>query len=62
MDSIIIIGINNGLTMDAVMTMTVGQVVDFGIERYNTEHRAEKKAEKPQRRRATQADFDAFFG
>lgn len=48
--------------MDAVMTMTVGQVVDFGIERYNTEHRAEKKAEKPSRRKATQADFDAFFG
>jgi len=57
-----VIGINNGLTMDAILNMTVGQVVDFAIERYNIEHRAEKKAEKPQRRRATQADFDAFFG
>lgn len=50
------------MTLDAIMSMTVGQVVDFGIERYNIEHRAEKKQSKPQKRKATQADFDAFFG
>lgn len=55
-----VIGINNGLTMDAIMQMTVGQVVDFAVEKYNSEHAGEDK--KANRRKATQADFDAFFG
>lgn len=55
-----VIGINNGLTMGAIMQMTVGQVVDFAVEKYNSEHAGEGK--KANKRKATQADFDAFFG
>ena len=55
--------------MADIRTMTVGQVVDFIIA-YNERQKEAEKAverrrkaeEKPKRRKATQADINAFFG
>lgn len=42
--------------------MDIGQIVDFCIE-FNEAHTAkDEKQEAPKRRKATQADWDAFFG
>lgn len=41
--------------------MQLGQVIDYCIEYDNQEQQADKKSE-PKKRRATQADIDAFFG
>jgi len=62
MDSVLLIGINSGLTFDAVMKMTLGEVTDFAIERYNAEHQGDKKGKNAPKRTATQADWDAFLG
>lgn len=58
-----------GLTMSDVRRMTIGAVVDFSIA-YNerqeqarkAEERCEKQKDKPKKRKATQADINAFFG
>lgn len=47
--------------------MTLGQVIDYIIEYNNRQRRAERKAkheedDEPKRRKATQADIDAYFG
>lgn len=51
--------------MEDIRKMQLGQVVDFVIA-YNERHEeAEKKSQapdQPTRRRATQAEIDAFFG
>lgn len=49
--------------MHDIRGMTVGQVVDFVIA-YNDRNKVEKKDEKKKtvKRRASQADIDAFFG
>jgi len=39
--------------------MEIGQIVDFCIE-YNDAHDLSEKEKKPQIRKATQADWDAF--
>jgi len=45
-----------------VEKMTLGQVVDFCID-YNKQHKsAETKKTEPKARKATQADWNAFFG
>lgn len=59
-------GLERGLTMSDIRQMQIGQVVDFCIA-YNerqekAEKRAEQKAKKGDRRRATQTDINAFFG
>jgi len=41
--------------------MTVGQVVDFIIA-YNERMEEPQKKERPRKRRATQAEIDAFLG
>lgn len=42
--------------------MEVGQLVDFCIT-YNTQQsEAEKTDDTPKKRKATQADWDAFYG
>ena len=58
-----------GLTMSDVRRMTIGAVVDFSIaynDRQEQARKAEEKREKqekrPKKRRATQADINAFFG
>lgn len=43
-------------------SMQLGQVLDYCIESINQQHRAEKKAERPAKRKATQAEIDAYFG
>lgn len=55
-----IAGQNHGLTFADMKTMQLGQVVDFCIEARNARARAEGKSNR--KRRATQADIDAFFG
>lgn len=58
-----------GLTMSDVRRMTIGAVVDFSIaynDRQEQARKAEEQREKlekrPKKRRATQAEIDAFFG
>lgn len=51
--------------MQDIRRMQLGQVVDFCMDYNKRVEAAQKKAkEKPEptRRRATQADIDAFFG
>lgn len=43
-------------------SMQLGQVLDYCIESLNMKTKAEKASKKPKRRKATQADIDAFFG
>lgn len=56
-----IAGQNTGLSFADMKTMQLGQVLDYCIESINQRNRAEKKT-KPRKRKATQADIDAFFG
>ncbi len=60
-----IAGVDRGLTVDAIKEMELGQLVDYVTE-YNRMHDYEtsgsKKEDKPKRRMATQADWDAFWG
>ena len=59
-------GMERGLTIQDMRKMQLGQVVDFCIEYNEREKRKAKereKAEKGQaRRKATPADYKAFFG
>lgn len=52
--------------MTDMRRMQIGQIVDFCIAYNQRQERAEKAAEREQRRgkrrKATQADIDAFFG
>ena len=56
------IGQSNGLSFDAMMDMTVGGIVDYCIESQNQRIKAKKEETKPKKRKATQADWDSFFG
>lgn len=54
-----------GLTITDMRRMTLGSIVDFCIDWNDRHERAEKAAkrkQKPPKRKATQADIDAFFG
>lgn len=44
------------------MRMTVGETIDFAIAKYNAEHPSEERRRRAGKRKATQADYDAFFG
>lgn len=53
--------------MDNIRRMPLGQVVDYVIAFNERQESAEKAAEKtsgeaPKKRKATQADINAFFG
>lgn len=64
-ETIIAIGLESGLTFDAIMMMTVGQVVDIAIERANRDYRAMKKSQDKKtrsKRKASQVEWDAFLG
>ena len=61
-DSITATALDYALTFDAVQAMTLGQVVDFCVEKYNRRKKAEKAEKKGVKRKATQADIDAFLG
>lgn len=52
-----------GLDFQTMAGMQLGQVLDFCIEAMNQRTRAEKaESGPPLKRKATQADIDAFFG
>lgn len=58
-----IAGHNMGLDFQTMRTMQLGAVLDFCIEAMNQRTRAERKDRgHPEKRKATQADIDAFFG
>lgn len=42
--------------------MTPGQLIDYVIEWNNIHDTSEDDEKKPKKRRASQADWDAFFG
>lgn len=48
--------------MTDIRRMPLGQVVDFVISYNERQAEAEKAAAAPKKRKATQADIDAFFG
>lgn len=45
-----------------MMRMQLGAVIDYCVEYDNQQTKAEKEAKDPPKRKATQADIDAFFG
>ena len=57
-----IAGQRRGISFEAMRRMTLGQLVDYCTEYDNQQARAEKEEKHPKRRRATQADIDAYFG
>ena len=61
LNTVMVAAIARGLTYDAIQEMEIGQIVDFCIE-YNKMNGAEEEKPKPKKRKATQADWDAFFG
>lgn len=68
LDTIILAGLERGLTMQDIRRMQLGQVVDFCIA-FNERHKQDEIEEKPgkkrprkSRRKGTQADINAFFG
>lgn len=61
-----IAGVDRGLSADAIKEMELGHLVDYVTE-YNHMHGYKEpgtkpEKEKPKRRMATQADWDAFLG
>lgn len=50
------------MTMGDIRRMTLGTVVDFVIDFNSRNKSAEEENKRPKRRRATQADINAFFG
>lgn len=62
LDTIILAGIERGLTMADIKLMTIGEVVDFVIAYNDRMKEAEKEEKKDKKRKATQKDIDAFLG
>lgn len=66
LETIILAGLERGLNLTDLKKLQLGQVVDFCIEYNNRQARAEKQSERERkqgtRRKATQADINAFFG
>ena len=63
-DTILIAGQDRGLNFQAIQDMEVGQVVDYVIQWnivHDTNDDEKEKKNKPKIRKATQADWDAFF-
>jgi hypothetical protein len=58
LNRILIAGRAEGLSFDDMRRMTAAGIIDYCIESAN----ARKEPEKPTRRKASQADIDAFFG
>lgn len=48
--------------MSDIRKMRLGEVVDFCCAYNERQKDAEKKSEKPKKRKATQNDINAFFG
>lgn len=62
-NTIILAGIERGLTITDIKKMQVGQVVDFVVDYNERQKRADREAEKKdKKRRATQNDINGFLG
>ena len=66
LETVIIAGLERGLSMQDVRVMQIGQLIDF-IEVYNARQKEAEKAQireetRGKRRKATQNDIDSFFG
>jgi hypothetical protein len=55
-----IAGSRRGLEWSAMQKMQLGAIVDYCIEYDNQQNRADN--DEPTKRKATQADINAFFG
>ena len=55
-----IAGSRRGLEWSAMQKMQLGAIVDYCVEYDNQQAKEDKK--EPMRRKATQADIDAYFG
>lgn len=55
---------SRGMTLEGLNDMTLGQVVDYFIiwNEMNIPPEEKEKKEQNKTRKATQADWDAFFG
>ena len=62
LDTIVLAGIERGLSMADIKDMTIGQIVDYVIAYNDRVKEAEKEEKKDKKRKATQRDIDAFFG
>lgn len=62
LDDVILAAVERGLTMSDIRKMRLGEVVDFCYTYNERQKDAEKKSEKPKKRKATQNDINAFFG
>lgn len=62
LDDVILAAVERGLTMSDIRKMRLGEVVDFCYAYNERQKDAEKKSEKPKKRKATQNDINAFFG
>ena len=66
LNTVILAGLERGLTMTDIRRMTIGQVVDFVIDYNNRQKRSEEQAKKEEKRgkkrKATQNDINSFFG
>lgn len=56
-----IAGSRRGLEWSAMQKMQLGAIVDYCIEYDNQQRQADKEEKTPTKRKATQADIDAFF-
>ena len=62
-NTIILAGIERGLTITDIKKMQIGQVVDFVVDYNERQKRADREAEKKdKKRRATQNDINGFLG
>ena len=66
-EQILATGVANGISISEMKEMTLGQIVDYCIECTNRRFAAEKQAgdngkSQAPRRKATQADWDKFWG
>ena len=55
-------GLDKGLLLSDIKNMELGQLIDFIVD-YNKQYeKAERNSQQGKKRKATQADWDAFWG
>lgn len=61
-NDIVIGGLDKGLLLSDIKNMELGQLIDFIVD-YNKQYeKAERNSQQGKKRKATQADWDAFWG
>ena len=62
-NTLVLAGLERGLTITDIKKMQVGQVVDFVIDYNERQKRSDREAEKKdKKRKATQSDINGFLG